>query len=294
MQKLISLYLVFLISAGCLFAQAAPAPPQIQVTQLGPGLYLLPVYSVNTVVFAGEDGVLIIDAGYEQAHNILLAELKKLNAENVKYIINTHWHFDHCGGNKNFSDHAVILSHKNVRDLLSRDEMLLGQMQKAYPENARPEITFQEPVTIHLNGDDVEIVPLIGGHTHGDVIVHFKDKNVVHIGDIIFSDMFPFIDVDHGGNVVRLADNLKKLMEIIPEKAKIIPGHGREYSMEDVKKYREMLIATTEIVRKEIENKRSVDDMIEADVLKDWKNWEGSFSCSDWIEMVYASLTSEK
>jgi glyoxylase-like metal-dependent hydrolase (beta-lactamase superfamily II) len=293
MKKFICMSLICLMGAVGLGAQESAAKTDIAFREIGSNLYLLPLYSVNIIACAGEEGVLLVDAGFEQTAEVLLAALEKLGHEQVDYIINTHWHFDHTGGNKSLGATATILAHENVRTLLSRDETILGQPQKAYPGHARPRITIHEPATLHINGQQIDIIPLTGGHTDGDVLVHFKKENIVHVGDIIFSDMFPFIDVDHGGGVVRLAENLENLMRMFPAETRILPGHGREYSMEDVKKYRRMILSTTDIVRKEMARQKSVEAMIDSEILKDWQSWEGSFSCGDWIRMVAAGIEPE-
>ena len=272
------------------YSQDSTKAPPTKVKKFTDNLFEITLVPVNTLASVGEDGVLIVDANYIEYSKYLKAEIKKLGKEKVDYIVNTHWHFDHCGGNKYFGKEAKIIAHPDVKKFLSRDELLLGDTQKAYPEYALPQITFNTEYDMFFNGDSIKIISVPGGHTSGDAIVYFKNANVVHIGDIIFADELPFIDIDHGGNVFTLADNIQKIIDIMPEDVKIIPGHGREYSIIDLKDYRDMVLKTSDIVTKEILKGKSLDEIKKANVLKEWKDWGKSFSCEDWIEYIFYSF----
>jgi cyclase len=273
-----------------LHSQDSTKAPPTKITKFNDNLFEITLAPVNTIASIGKDGVLIVEANYVEYSRYLREELKKLGNDKIKYIIDTHWHFDHCGGNKVFGKEATIIAHSEVKKFLSRDEILLGDTQNAYPDYALPKITFETEYDLCFNGDSIKVIAVSGGHSAGDAIVYFKNSNVVHIGDIIFSDMFPFIDVDHGGSVVTLADNIQRIIDIMPPDVKIIPGHGRDYTIEELKEYRNMVVKTKGIVQKELLNGKSLDEIKKANVLKNWKDWEGSFSCNDWIEFIYYSL----
>ena len=283
--------LAVFLAGAFLSPLVALAQQQIVATELAPRLYLLHGYTPNVIVSAGPDGVLLCDASYGELGDKLSAALGALTQEKPRYIVNTHWHFDHTGGNKVFGRNAVIIAHENVRPWLTTDQPLLGQVQKAYPGHAVPDVTLTGPITLFFNGEAIRIIPLPGGHTDGDLVVHFEKANVLHIGDIVFSDMLPFIDLDRGGNVLRLIENIGRVMAMMPPDVRIIPGHGRECTVEDLRKYREMVEATVKIVRAEMEKGRGLEEIKAAGVLKDWQKWaKGPATCEDWIESIYKSV----
>jgi len=265
------------------------AQQNVEPVKLSENLYLIPIYGVNSLVLLNNHEALIVDAGYEQAEALLKSELNKLGADKVKYLINTHWHFDHVGGNKYLGEEAEIFAHTTVRKFLSQDEMILGEMQKKHPANSLPEITLEGKITIYFANERVNLIPLTGGHTGGDVVVYFENENVLHIGDIIFADMFPFVDVDHGGSVFKMRDNILSLIEMMPEDVTIIPGHGRNYSVADASKYCEMIEKTTTIVNESIEKGMSLEEMKQDEILSEWSEWDKGFTCNDWIEMIFKS-----
>ena len=283
-----------ILIAICFFISSRlTAQPQIEVVKINDNISLLPVYSVNTMLYTDGDDVLMIDAGYEQIAELLSNKLTEMNIGNVDYLINTHWHFDHVSGNKFFGKDAVVISHSSVRDLLAKDEMLLGELQKAHSDSVLPDISTRSKFSLYLGNEEIKIIPLIGGHSEGDLVIHFVNSNVAHIGDIIFSDMFPFVDVDHGGSVIQLADNLLKIIEIFPADVRIFPGHGREMNIDDVKKYHEMVIKTTSLVRSAMEDEKTLEEIIENEILKEWEIWGKAFTCKDWIEMIYNSIMKQ-
>jgi len=289
-KKLMSLS-VFVLAGASLLPALALAQQQIATTQLAPQLYLLHGYTPNVIASVGPDGILLCDASYEELGDKVSAALGTLGKEKIRYIINTHWHFDHTGGNKVFGRDTVIIAHENVRPYLITDQLLLGQVQKAYPEHAVPNLTLTGPTTIYFNGETIKIIPLPGGHTNGDLIVYFEKANVLHIGDIVFTDMLPFIDLERGGNVLRLIENIGKVIAMMPPDVRIIPGHVRECHIEDLRNYQAMLEATVGVVQAEMEKGKSLEEIKAAGVLKDWEKWAtGPARCDDWIEAIYKSV----
>lgn len=284
------IYFILLISILSVSIAIPQEKPKVNVEQLGKNLYEITMASCNIIASVGMDGVLLVDANYKEAGKYMMEEIEKLGGININYIINTHWHFDHVGGNQVLgNDKTIIIAHKDVKELCSIDQFLLGDTIKALPTNALPKITFDKNYDLEFNNEKIELIAISGGHSAGDIIVFFKNSNILHIGDIVFADMFPFVDFDHGGSVYTLEKNIQKIIDMIPDGVKIIPGHGRILSKEDLKKYREMVIATTEIVKKEIDNGKKLDEIKKNNVLKDWKDWGKAFTCDDWIEIIYNS-----
>jgi glyoxylase-like metal-dependent hydrolase (beta-lactamase superfamily II) len=270
--------------------------PEIEVICLSDHLYKLLIGPVSVVASIGPDGVLLSDTGFESTAMLLKSNLKKLGGFHIRYIINTHWHSDHCSGNKVLGkEAAVIIAHENVLKTLSEDQILTVFWQeehKSFPEYARPNLTFSHRLTVYFNNEQVEIIHFPNGHTDGDAIVYFKKANVVHMGDLLFSNGFPAIDFEHGGNAEQWAKNLQEIIDMMPADVKLIAGHGPDYTLEKLNKYREMILSTVAIVKKEISKGKSLDEMKKDKILTGWEQWaNGFFSCNDWIEIVYHSLT---
>jgi glyoxylase-like metal-dependent hydrolase (beta-lactamase superfamily II) len=273
------------ISSG----QINPDSVKVETRSLGGNLHLLSLYGCNCLALTGPDGTLLVDACYQELGEKLNSEIQKIKPQPIKYLVNTHWHFDHTGGNLVLGKKALVIAHDSTRVWLSKDEPLLGDTIKAQPLEVLPKITFSDRMNIYCGNEEVHLIALPGGHTGSDILVYFKNEKVLHIGDLVFSDMFPFCDVTHGGNVMTMAANLESIITSFPADIRIIPGHGREYNMEDLKKYRIMILTTAELVSKEIKTK-SLDEIKKEQVLRDWNDWGLAFSCDDWIEMIYESL----
>lgn len=270
--------------------ESRPARPRVGIERINADLAVLRIAGVSTTVLLGPDGVLVVDPGYEQAAPLIEEEIRKLGGGEIKTIIDTHWHFDHAGGNKSLGRGADVTASEETRKWLSADQRLLGMDQPAYPDFARPRAITLPSETIRDYRDDVVVSSLPGGHTGGDILVHFEKSRVLAIGDIVFAGQFPFIDIDHGGSVLDLADVLRQIIEGFPEDTKIVPGHGHLLSIQDLSTYRQMVVQTTDVVRQEMDRDRSLEEIREKDVLKDWEGWDGSFKRSDWIEFIYRSL----
>ncbi|MCX6159806.1 MAG: MBL fold metallo-hydrolase [Ignavibacteriae bacterium] len=289
------LFFIFLISGNHSFlsAQDKLPPPKVRVMPVDSGLYVINISGTSNIVSIGIDGVLIVDSNYDEYGLPLRAEIEKLGGKGIVYIINTHWHFDHAGGNKTIGKDAKIIAHKYTAELLSSDQMLMGEIQKAYPDFAIPKITIDDTYELNFNGEKIKIIPVTGGHTGGDVVVYFESANTVHIGDIIFSDMFPFVDTEHGGNVRGIPAGINKIVSAMPADVTIIPSHGKPYNIDQLKKYGEIIAETISIVDKEIAKGKSLEEIKKANVLSEYKDFEKAFSCDDWIEFIYESKKSE-
>ena len=283
---------VLFISAFSAFAQDQPA---IQVSELGEKLYLLKIRSVNAVASIGPDGVLISDTGYESSAGLLLATLNDLGGTDIKYVINTHWHHDHTGGNEVLGKGAVIAAHSRVKDFLSSDQKILGDVRKALPETARPALTFEEELTFHFNGDTVDVIHMPPGHTAGNSVVWFHRANVVHLGDLLFSGYFPFVDLTHGGDVLQYAGNLRLIMDRVPEDALFVAGHGPAYTRNELERYRRMILDTYDAVRRAANRGMDAEAMKSGRNLKHWEKWGVWFISEDtWIETICDDLKRER
>jgi len=250
----------------------------------------------NVGVSAGRDGLLIVDDKLNRFSHKLeqrLAELKTCSeCGDLKFVLNTHWHADHVGGNAYFGDQAVIVAHDNVRKLLAAPQELKAFEMKfpASPDQALPVITYRESVSVHFNGEEIRVIHFPNGHTDGDSIVYFTGSNVLHTGDHFFNGLFPFVDLEHGGNVVTMTRNVGQIIETFPADVKIIPGHGPLADMKDLRAYHAMLQATTKIVRERMAAGKSLKEIQAAGLPERWKSWSQRISTERWIALVHGSL----
>lgn len=246
----------------------------------------------NVAVLPGPDGLLIVDDKLEAFSEKLAAELKKFTSDGPRFVLNTHWHFDHTGGNKRFAD-AVIIAHDNVRKHMAVDQEFkaLKMSIPASPPEALPDVTYNDRLTVHFNGEEIQLLHLPGGHTDGDTVVYFKTANVLHLGDLFFNGMYPFVDIAHGGNALALARNIDDVIKRFPADAKIVPGHGPLATMDDLKAYLDMLSATTMFVQNAVMAGKDVKTIQAEGLPEKWKKWEWPFiSQAMWIDLIHQSL----
>jgi glyoxylase-like metal-dependent hydrolase (beta-lactamase superfamily II) len=269
---------------------------QIKTTQLTPNIYMLEGEGGNIGVSAGEDGVFLIDDQFAPLTPRILAAVKAISDKPVRLLLNTHWHFDHVGGNENLGKSGVvIIAQDNVRKRMSSKtaiDFFKSSYGPAAPA-ALPVITFNETVTFHLNGDDATALHLANAHTDGDSIIHFRNANVIHMGDTYFNGLYPFIDVGTNGSVTGVIAAADRVLGMSDDNTKIIPGHGPLSNKRELKAYRDMLAAVYPKVERMVKAKKTLAQVIAAKPTKDydaaWGN--GFLKPEQFVEIVYASAT---
>src|ERR1700757_254534 len=253
---------------------------RITVSKVSGNVYMLQGEGGNIGASVGEDGIVVVDDQYAPLAEKIEATLKGVTDKPVRFIINTHYHGDHTGGNAYFQKQAPIIAHDNVRKRLEAGGPAgnLGSISmdhKPAPKEALPIITFDHDVTVHLNGEDIRALFFPAGHTDGDSIIFFPKSNVVHMGDDFVTYGFPFIDVDSGGSINGMIDGVEKVIAQVPSDVKIIPGHGPVSTVTDVRAYLAMLKATRDVVAKAIKDGKTLDQMKQAKLLDPWKKYAG-------------------
>ena len=265
---------------------------EIKPIKVAGAIWMLQGAGGNIGVSAGPDGLLIVDDQFLPLADKIKAALKGISPEGkLAFVVNTHWHGDHTGGNRAFGKTATIIAQSNVRKRLATPQDRGGRMSEASPKEALPVVTFEDGVTIWFNGEEIQVVHVPSGHTDGDAIVYFKSANVVHMGDQFFNGMFPFIDLSSGGDLTGYVKNVADVVAKLPADAKIIPGHGGLATAEDLRKFHAMLAKTTDYVRAEIAKGLTLEQAKKAGLPDEWKSYASDFITVDkWVETVYTSL----
>lgn len=225
---------------------------EIKAQPLRGGMYALFGRGGNIGVSVGADGVILIDDQYAPLTDKIKAAVASLSDQPIRYIVNTHFHGDHTGGNENLGDAAVIVAHDNVRQRLNQGSFVKAFNMKTAPAPgvALPSITFNAEMSLHMNGDDVRIIHVKNAHTDGDSIIHFRNTNVIHMGDLMFFGMFPFIDVHNGGDVDGVLQGLDLAISAADAETIVIPGHGKVTDKAGLIQYRQIIQELRDIVAK--------------------------------------------
>jgi glyoxylase-like metal-dependent hydrolase (beta-lactamase superfamily II) len=298
-----------LLANAMLLGRAASAQEQdfskveIKVTKVSGNIYMLVGAGGNIGASVGEDGIVIVDDQFAPLADKIQAALKNLGVTDkpVRFVINTHYHGDHTGGNVPFNNAgSTLIAQDNVRKRLvsggtAGNGGSIVMDVKPAEKAALPIITFEHDVTVHLNGEDIRALHFPSGHTDGDSIIFFPKNNVVHMGDDFVRYGFPFIDVASGGSVQGMIDAMEKATAQLPADVKVIPGHGALSNLDDVRAFTKMLKETSAVVQKALNEKKTLDQMKKEKILAPWVKWSGDFVNEDaFIETLYNSLTGHK
>lgn len=298
-MKTIRLFLASLFAAAlftpAVFAQQDLSKVQIKTEKLSSTTYMMTGEGGNLGLSIGDDTVFIIDDQFAPLTPKIKAAIAKLTKKPVKFVLNTHWHFDHTGGNENMGKAgALIVAHENVRKRMSVEGFIkfFGMKTKAEPKVALPVVTFTQNITFHINGDEVYAYHIANAHTDGDAVVHFKNSDVIHMGDTFFNRMYPFIDTSSGGKVDGMIKAADQVLAIAGDNTKIIPGHGPLGSKADLKAYRDMLSTVSERIKTQIKTGKKLEEVLAAKPTAEFDEiWgKGFLAPQKWVEMMYENL----
>lgn len=294
-------FVVYAVMVVCLIALRTNAQQdfskiEIKATKVAGNVYMLEGSGGNIGVSVGSDGILIVDDQFAPLADKIKAALKNLGEGKLKFILNTHWHGDHTGGNAVFGPEAPIIAQTNVRKRLATEQKseFFKRTTPASPKEALPVITFDESLSVHFNGEEIRVIHFPHGHTDGDSVIFFTSSNVVHMGDDFFAGRFPFVDLESGGNVDGLIKNVGEILGKLPAGVKLIPGHGPISTADDLKAYDRMLVETTAVVRSKIKAGKTLEQIKAEGLPEEWKPWGAGFIKTDmWIETIYKSLSQK-
>ncbi len=269
---------------------------QIKVTKVAGTVYMLEGAGGNIGVSVGEDGIVLVDDQFAPLAPKIKEALKGITDKPLRFVLNTHWHGDHTGGNAQFAAEAPIIAQENVRKRLKKGAAsVAGRSVPPAPKEALPVVTFNDRASVHLNGEDIRAIHFPSGHTDGDSVIFFTQSNVVHMGDDFFSGRFPFIDLNSGGSVRGYTAAVEKILSQLPADTKIIPGHGPLSGPAELRAFANMLRETTAAVEKGIKAGKSLDQLKQEKVLQPWSKWAWEFISLDrFTEILYNDLSGEK
>jgi len=272
------------MAAVCASAAAQNNPPAPKVTDLGSGIFVIFGQGGNIGVSTGPDGAFVIDDQYQNSAPANLAKIAELAGGAPRYLVNTHWHADHAGGNEAFAKAgALIFAHENVRKRLSGEvpSAFGGQAFTPPPEDAWPVVTFKDGVDFFLNDETIQVYKVQASHTDGDSMVYFAEPDILHMGDVFFNGLFPVIDTGSGGSVEGYLAAMKATLGKISDKTRIIPGHGDMGTKADLQKQIAMLEGAIKAVRGRIQAGDTLSQAVAKKPLKPWSSFAWSFIGED-------------
>lgn len=288
-----SALLLPLLSVVAPASDAAEDGDAVTATHIAGPLYMLEGAGGNVTASIGPDGVLLIDDGLEEMAPKLAQQIAELGGGSPRMILNTHFHYDHSGGNGYFSGHAVVIATPQVRARLDSIQHLWGVDHPAQPANSLPKITYQGSVAISFNGETVTIRPYAHAHTDGDSVAFFESSRVVSMGDLYFSGMFPIFHPEHDGGIDGMIAAVRAVLDLVPPDARVVPGHGPLATRDDLAAYLEMLESSVRQVRDGLQKGKSLADIQSEGLPKEWEPFSHGFiTTPQWIALLYRGLSA--
>jgi cyclase len=272
-------------SSSSAISQDRWADAKITSQPVSGSVHMLEGMGGNIGVSAGPEGILIIDDQYAPLAEKIATAIGDISKQPIKYIVNTHYHGDHTGSNAYFAEvkGSTIFAHDNVRKRLADKE--------EHTHAELPIVTYQQGITFHFNGDTINVMYMPAGHTDSDSVVWFEEANVLHPGDLFFEGRFPYIDLDGGGTVTGYINNVTKLIGMLKDDTKIIPGHGKLATKADYQKALDMLVDTAAMVKSMKAEGISLDDAVKQGLGEKYTAWAWNFITEEkWISTLYKGI----
>ena len=284
-----TLCLLLVLATSTAAASADDGSSAVQITRLGDTLFELTTdqgaYTTNSLASVGDDGLLLVDTQSRKDGAAFRKAIEALGKGAPKIIINTHRHVEHVGGNELFGEEPIVIAHALVRSKLRSGSFLFDE----FPDATLPDITFTDSLSVYFNGEEIRLIAMAGSHDDNEIIVHFTKSKVVHLSSLANGFNFPSVDAD--GDALRFEELVGRAIELLPPDVVIVSGHNRNGTIEDLKAYREMVAATTGIVREGLAAGKDADTMKAEKVLEAWSAYAGSYVSSDeWIDTLVAAL----
>ncbi|MCL2878453.1 MAG: MBL fold metallo-hydrolase [Acidobacteria bacterium] len=282
--------LALFIVPACLWAQGDVKTIPVE----GPVYMLEGGGDGNIGVLTTPSGPVVIDAMMANSSEQIKNALRATGGDNILYLINTHWHNDHTDGNKALGLGTIIVAHENVRPLLEKTSETMGGQAPPMPGNALPQVNYSDRLTLYAGDAVIRLVHYPNSHTNGDTVVYIDKYKVVHMGDMFFNGLFPFLDLDNGGDIENWVRNLDAVLAGLSSDVKIIPGHGPLSSPADLKAFRDMLADAAATVKERMKAGKNLDEIKAEGLPERFAPWtKGFFSAPQWLELVYRSVTKK-
>jgi len=296
MKVSIATIVVMFCSLTVTYSQSRFDKVVVKTNKITDQIYMLEGSGGNVGVLIGEDGVIMIDNQFAGMTEKLKAAIRELSDGEIKFLVNTHWHGDHAGGNENWGNEgAIIVAQENVRKRLSTDQhnKAFNRTTPAAPKVAWPVITFEENMSLNLNGQKVLLMHVHNAHTDGDTFVWFPESNVLHMGDCFFKGRFPYIDLGSGGSVPGALRAIEAALMITDADTKIIPGHGTMADKSDLLEYYQMLTTVFDRVKREVASGKTIDEIKAAGLTGDYPEWgTGFINDEKIIDIIWTDIDS--
>jgi cyclase len=271
---------------------------QIKTVHVADGVYMLIGGGGNIGVSVGEDGILLIDTQFAQLMEKIKEAIAEIGSGPIRIVLNTNWHYDHTYGNEPLGrSGALIMAHENSRTRMTSEQDYpdFGVRIPVFPEAALPVLTLEDSLTLHFNGDEIQVSHIPNAHSDADIVIYFRKANVMHTGDLFFSVLYPYIDVSHGGSIDGMIGAAERIIGMIDENTKIIPGHGLLSDRDGLIGFRDMLIAIRDRIKSQIEKGKTLEEIIASKPTADFdKAPMSSISPDMFVRIVYNDLSRKE
>ncbi len=270
---------------------------QIETIKVADGIYMLQGSGGNIGVSVGEDGVLMIDTQFAELIEKIKSAIAEISKGPIRIVLNTNWHYDHAYGNEPLGKSgALIIAHENTRMRMLSEQSFedFDMTVPVFPEATLPEVTFKDSLTLHFNGDDIQVHHIENAHSDADIAIYFRKANVLHTGDLFFSVLYPYIDVSHGGSIDGMIRASEKILGIVDENTKIIPGHGPLSNREGVKKFRDVLVTLRDRIKTQIKEGKTLEEVLASKPTADFdKEKAQAVPPEMFVKIIYDELAKK-
>ncbi len=297
MKYMILSILSLIIYSSELHAQRDYSKVVIKEEQIVENIYMLTGSGGNMMLITGDEATILVDDQFAPLAEKIESKVKELSISDLKYVLNTHWHGDHTGGNEYLGNQGkIIVAHENVRERLSTDQLMkaFSREVKAKPKGAWPQITFNDKMSLYVNDIQVELIHVHHAHTDGDSFVYLPEANVLHMGDCFLNGRFPFIDLGSGGSVKGAIEATEAALMLVDKKTKIIPGHGSIASLNDLKQYNYMLRTIYDRVMQSIKAGDSLETLKSKNLTFGFESYDGGFiGAEKFIDTIWTEENTQ-